>query len=140
MGFLFLVPFALDELEDVGVPNFQRLHLGRPAGLATRFDHAGDRVIHLHERQRTGRGAAAGEFFAAGPDCRQIGSGAAAEFEQHRFAGRQPHDVFHVVVDVLNETRRALRKLIRVFRLGGRLGGVVPVPIAFVADDAVLVV
>ena len=39
----------------------------------------------------------------------KIGAGAAAVFEEHRLAHRQPHDVFHRVVDRLNETGAALR-------------------------------
>ena len=139
VGLLFLLPFALDELEHVGVPDFERLHLGGTPRFSAAFDDAGDRVVNPHERKRARGGAPARKFFAMAADGRQIGAGAAAELEQHRLAGRQPHDVFHVVIHALDETCRALRKLVRVIGLGRALRCVVPVPIARIADDAVLV-
>ena len=40
-----------------------------------------------------------------------------AELEQHGLAAGELHDVFHVVVDALDEAGRALRILVRVLRL-----------------------
>jgi hypothetical protein len=53
VGLLLFLPLALDELEDVAVPDLQRLHLGCPAGLAARFHDGRDLVVDAHEGQRT---------------------------------------------------------------------------------------
>ncbi len=120
------------------MPDLQRLHLRRATGLAAALDHPGDRVVDPHERQRAGRGAAAGKLFPLAADRRQVGPGARSELEQHRLAARQTHDVFHVVVDALDEARRALGVLVRVLRLFGRLRFRIPTPIAFGSRHAVL--
>ena len=65
--------------------------------------------------------AAAGELFALRAERRQVGAGAGAELEQHGLAAGELHDVFHVVVDALDEAGRALRILVRVLGLRDRV-------------------
>ena len=138
-GFLFFLGLGLDELQNVGVPIFEGLHLRGPAGFAARLDHGRDLIVNPHEGQRPRRDAAAREFFAGASDGGKVGARAGAIFEEHRFAGGEPHDVFHVVLDGLNEARGALRIFV------GRFGTVdhvlfgVPVVIALAAFDAVFV-
>ena len=86
VGLLLFLPLALDELEDVGVPDLERLHLGRAAGLAAGLHHRRDLVIDPHERERAGGLAAAGELFAMRAERRKVGARAAAELEEHGLA------------------------------------------------------
>ena len=85
---------------------------------------------------------AAAEFLLARTNRRKIGAGAGAELEEHRFAGRQAHDGFHVILDGLDEAGAALG----IFVLGGatlgfaRLAIVEPVAAAGIFPDAVLMV
>ena len=140
VGLLLFLPLALDELQHVRVPDLQRLHFRGAPRLAARFHDAGDRIVDPHERQWPRRRAAAGQLFSLRTDRRQVGAGARSELEQHRLAGRQTHDVLHVVIHALDETRRTLRILVRVLRLDDGLRVVIPAPVARIADDAVLVV
>ena len=133
-----LLRLALDELHDVGVPDLERLHLGGAAGLAAALHHGRDLVVHAHERKRAARLAAAGELLAMRAQRAQIGPRARAELEQHGLAAGEIHDVFHVVAHALDEAGRALRKLIRIFRLIDGLRDRVPMPIALRALHAVL--
>ncbi len=68
----------------------------------------------------------------------QIGAGARTELEQHGLAAGELHDVFHVVLDALNETGRGLGILVGVLRLDDLLLLGIPVPVAHGALDAVL--
>ena len=63
--------------------------------------------------------------------CGKVGSSTASEFEQHCLAGRQVHDGFHVVVDALDEARRTLGVLVRVFGLPYRVRFRIPMPVTF---------
>ena len=139
MGLLLFLPLAFDEFQNVRVPDFQRLHLGGPAGLAAALDHRGNLVVDPHERKRTGGFAAAREFLAVRAKRGKVRPRATAELEEHGLAGRQTHDGFHVVADALDKASRALRKLVGVLRLLDvhRFG--VPAPVALAAGHAVLV-
>ena len=66
--FLLFLPLALYELHDIRMPDLERLHLCCPPRLAARLDNCGDLVVDPHEREWTGRTAAAGEFFPFRPD------------------------------------------------------------------------
>ena len=83
---------------------------------------------------------AARKFLARAAQRRQVRAGAAAVLEQHRFAARQFHDVFHRVADGLDEAGRALRIL--VLRRGALDGSRVAIEMetarAAVLADAVL--
>ena len=138
MGLALFFPLALDEFEDVRMRDLEGLHLGGAASFAARLDHCGDLVVNAHEGERAGGLAAAAELFTLRTDRGKIGAGAGAELEEHRFAGREPHDVFHVVVDALDEAGRALRIFVRIVRLGDLKLFSIPMPVAFRATDAVL--
>src|SRR5438477_618332 len=60
--FLFLL-FCVDELLDIGVPIFERVHLRRAPRFAAAFHHVCDLVVHFQERQWPARFAAAAELF-----------------------------------------------------------------------------
>ena len=91
----------------------------RAPGLAAALHHVRDLIVDLEERKRSARFAAAAQLFARAAQRGKIAASAAAVFEEHRLAHRQPHDVFHRVVDRLDETGAALR----IFVLGrGALG------------------
>ena len=124
------------------MPVAQRVHLGRAAGLAAGFHDIGHLVVNLQERQWTARAATAAEFFLAGANRGQVSAGAGAVFEEHRLAVGQPHDVFHVVLDRLDEAGAALRILVlrrSAFSLA-RLAVVIPVPFGGVFADSILMV
>ena len=131
---------ALDEFHDVGMADFEGLHLGGPAGLAAAFDHSGHLVVHAHERERAARLAAARQLFAMRAESAQIGPRARAEFEEHGLAAGEVHDVFHIVLNALDEAGRALRIFVRVFRLVDRFGDRIPTPIALRPFHAVLMI
>ena len=137
-GFLFLAVLALDELHDVGMPVLDRLHLGRAAGLAAALHDRGNLVVDAHEGKRPRRPAAAGKFLAMRSQRAQIGAGARTELEEHCLATGELHDVFHVVLDALNETGRGLGIFVGVLRLHDLVLRGIPVPIAHRALDAVL--
>jgi len=139
-GLLLLGRLALDEFPDVGVIAPQRLHLGRPAGLAAGLDHRGDLVEHPHEAQRPGRRPPAAEAFPAGPQRRKVGAGPRAVLEQHRLRRGEAHDVLHRVVDALDEARRRLGELIAALGFHGPAGLLVPVEVAFRTGHALAVV
>jgi len=122
------------------VPDLQRLHLGRAARLAARFDHRRNLIVHPHERQRPRRPAAARQLFTARANRRQVRPCAGAELEQHGLAAGQPHNVFHVVFDALDEARRRLRMLVGVLRLDHAVAALVVVPGTPIARDPVLVI
>src|SRR5262245_11158916 len=119
------------------MPDLERLHLRRAASLAAALYDRGNLVVDAHERERTAGLAAAGELFAIRTERREVRAGAAAKLEEHGLARGQAHDRFHVVIDALNKTGRALREFVRILRLLDvhRFG--VPAPIALRADDAV---
>ena len=138
-GLLFLAILALDELEDVGMPDLQRLHLGGPTRLAAALDHGRNLVVHPHERQRTRGLPAARQLLAMRPQRREVGARARAELEEHGLAAGQLHDVLHVVLHALDEACRRLGELVGVFRLLRLAAGLVPVPVAHGALHTVLV-
>ena len=139
-GLLLFLPFALDEFHHVGMPDLDRLHLGSTAGLAAALDHRGDLVVHPHEGERTAGMPAAGEFFAVRPQGAQVGARATAKLEEHRLAAGQLHDVFHVVLHMLNEAGRTLGILVWILRLHDFACDRIPAPVAFISHDAVLMV
>ena len=87
-------------------------HLRRAPGLAARLDHAGKRVVALHEGHRPGRRSAARQKLLRGADGRQIGPGAGPELEEHAFGARERQDRIHRVVDRVDEAGGALRRLL----------------------------
>ena len=122
------------------MPALEGLHLGGASGLAARLDDRGDGVIHPHEADRPRRLAAAGELLLAGAERGEVGAGARAELEEHRLAGRQPHDAFHVVADALDEAGRGLRVLVGARRPRVTVAGLlVPSPVVGRAVDPVAV-
>ena len=129
-GLLLFLRLALDELQHVGMPVLQALHLGGPAGLAPRLHHRGDLVVDPHERQRSRRGATPRKLLFGAADRRQVGPRPRTELEQHRLARGEPHDVLHVVLHRLNEAGGGLGVLIRGFRTlnaaGHRVPAIVP--------------
>ena len=137
-GLALFLRFALDEFEDVRMPNLERLHLGRAAGLAAALHHRGDLVINPHERQRAGGLAAAAELFAMRAERRKVRASAGAELEQHGLAPRELHDVFHVVLHALDEAGRPLRIFVRVVGLIDQFGLRIPTPVAGRAFHPVL--
>ena len=73
---LLFLDLAIDEFDDVGMVGVEDDHLGSTPRLAARLDHAGKRVVALHERYRTRRSAAAGQQLARRADRRQVRAGA----------------------------------------------------------------
>src|SRR5713226_5786322 len=106
---LLLILLARDEFFDVGMVGVEHDHLGCAPGLAARLDHAGRRVRRLHERKRAGRGAARRKFLEARTQRRKIHARTGTAFEDHSFVAVPAQDRLHVVVDLENETGRALR-------------------------------
>ena len=86
LGLLLFLGLALDEFEDVGVPDLEGLHLGGAAGFAAGLDDAGDGVVDPHEADRAAGLAAAGELLLAGAEGGEVGAGAGAELEEHGLA------------------------------------------------------
>ena len=113
--FLLLL-FCVDEFFNVAVPIAQGVHFGGAAGFAPRFHHVGYLVVNAQKRQRPAGSTAAAEFLPTGSQRSQVSAGAGTVLEEHRLAGSQPHDVFHVVLHRLNEAGAALR----IFVLSGR--------------------
>ena len=137
---LLLLRLALDELHDVGVMHLERLHLRGTPRLAPALHHRGDLVVDPHERQRARGLATPRELLALAPQRGEVGAGARAELEEHRLAPRELHDVFHRVLDALDEAGAALRILVGVVGHHHVAGGLVPAPVARGALHAVLVV
>ena len=129
-GLLFLLLFGVNELLDVPVPVAQRVHFGGPAGLAAGFDDVGHLVIHLQEGERPAGTPPAAEFLPAGTYGTEVRARAGAVLEEHRFAVRQPHDAFHVVLHRLDEAGAALRVLVLRARSLGLAGLAIVKPIA----------
>ena len=140
LGLGLFLGLALDELEDVGMPALERLHLGRAAGLAARLDDAGDRVVDPHEADRAGRFAAAGEFLLAGAESGKIGASSRAKLEQHGLAMGQVHDAFHVVVDTLDEAGRRLGRLVGAGGPSDRTRLFIPPPVVGRSGNSITVV
>ena len=111
-GLLLFLLFAVDEFLDVAVPVAKRVHFGSAAGFSARLHDIGDLVVNFEETQWPAWAAAAAQFFFAGADGAQIGAGAGAVLEEHRFAVGEAHDVFHVVVHRLNKAGAALGILV----------------------------
>ena len=138
VGFLLFFPFAFDEFHDVWVPDFDRLHLRSAASLAAGLHNGSDLVVDTHEREWAAGFSTPGECLAAGANRRKVGSGTGAELKEHRFARCQAHDVFHVVVDALDEASGGLWVLVRIFGLFEFSFFNVVSPVALRADDVVL--
>ena len=83
-------------------------HLGGAASLATALDDAGKGVEALHEADRAGGDAAAGEGFAAAAKGGEIGAGAGTPLEEHAFGAGEAHDGFHAVLHGVDEAGGAL--------------------------------
>ncbi len=81
MCLLLFFPLALNELKDVRVRHFQRLHLGCATRLATALDHARDRIVNAHEGQRTRGSAATRQLLTTAANGRQVGASTATELE-----------------------------------------------------------
>ena len=139
-GLVLLLRLALDELHHVGVRDLERLHLGGAARLAAALHDRGHLVVNTHEGQGAGGLAAAGELLALAAEGGEIGAGAGAKLEEHRLAPRELHDVFHVVLNALNEAGAPLRILVGVVGHDDVALRFVPAPVAGGALDAVLVV
>ena len=65
-------------------------------------------IVNFQKAHRAAGASAAAQFFLARTQRRKICAGAGTIFEEHRFARRKAHDVFHVVLDRLDEARAAL--------------------------------
>src|SRR5260370_5956806 len=63
----------------------------------------------VHEASGAGRDSAAAERFLASAQRREVRPRARTPLEKHSFGARQLPDSFHVVVDRIDEARRALR-------------------------------
>ena len=124
------------------MPILERVHLRRAPRFATALHHVRNLIVNFEKRERPARFAAAAQFFSCRSERRKICPSAAAVLEQHRFAGRQAHDVLHRVTHVLDEAGAALRVLIlrscafRFARLA--IVKIIPRPRAFA--DAVLMI
>ena len=134
----FFARLALDEVFDIRVRDAQRLHLRSPTRLATALDDTGDLVEHPHETQRARRRAAPSQLLTARAQRREVRARARAILKEHRLVTRQPHDVFHRVLNGLDETGRALRVLIVVCRAFGLVGFGVPVEVAIGTSHTIL--
>jgi hypothetical protein len=85
-------------------------HLGCAARLPARLDDARKRVVALHERNRSRRGAAAGEELLGRADGREIGARSRSELEEHAFGAGERQDGIHRVLHRVDEARGALRR------------------------------
>ncbi|TXT19204.1 MAG: hypothetical protein FD138_4367, partial [Planctomycetota bacterium] len=137
---LLFLRLALNEFENIRMPIFEALHLGRSPSLPARLHDRRDLVINPHERQRPGRNSAARQLLFGRADRGQVRASTRSELEQHRLAASETHDVLHVVFDRLNEAGRALRELIRRIGPADRLRLDVPAVISLRTFDAVLVI
>ena len=137
---LLFLTLALDELHDVGVVNLQRLHLGSATGLATALHHSRHLIVDPHEGEGAGRLAATGELLSLAAERGEIGAGARAELEEHGLAAGEIHDVFHVVLDALNEAGAALWIFVGVVGHHHVVLRLVPPPVARCSLHAVLVI
>src|SRR5450756_1718962 len=141
-GLLLFLLLGVDEFLDVTVPVAQRVHLGRAARFAAGLHDIRHLVINLQEAHRAARTATAAQLLAAGTDRGQVGAGAGTILEEHGLAVSEVHDVFHVVLDALDEARTALRIFVlgrSTFSfLGFRV--VKPVALAGFFADTVLVI
>src|SRR5439155_5921496 len=61
--FLFLL-FGVDELFDVGMPIFERIHLRGAPRFAAALHHVRNLIVNFQERERPARLAAAAQFFS----------------------------------------------------------------------------
>src|SRR4029077_16961258 len=102
-GFLLLLLFGVDELFDIPVPVAQGVHFGRAPGLAAGLHDVGDLIVDLEKAEGTTRTPATAEVLLAAADGAYVGAGAGAVFEEHGLGVGEAHDVFHVVLDGLNE-------------------------------------
>ena len=109
VGFALFLGLGLDELHDVRVIDVEDDHFGGAARLAAALDDAGKSVETLHEADRTGSDAAAGERFPAAAQRGEVRAGAGAPLEEHALGLGQVHDGFHVVLDGIDEAGGALR-------------------------------
>ena len=124
-GFLLFLLLRVDELLDVRMPVLERVHLRRAPGFAAALHHVRDLIVNFQERKRPARFPAAAQFFPRAPQRRKIASGAAAVLEEHRLARREAHDVFHRVLDALDEAGAALRIFVLRRRALGLAGGAI---------------
>ena len=120
--------------------NLQRLHLGGAAGLAAALHHGRHLVVDPHERERARRLAATGELLALTAKRGEVGAGARAELEQHGLAASEIHDVFHVVLDALDEAGAALWIFVGIVGHHHVVLRLIPPPVARRSLHAVLVI
>ena len=121
---LFLDLLGVDELLNVAVPVADGVHLGGTTRFAAGLHDVSHLVVDAEERHRAAGRAAAADGLALRADGREIGAGAGAKLKQHPLAVSELQDGLHVVVDRLDETGTALRKLVLrrgAFRLAKRL-------------------
>ena len=109
VGLALFLGLGLDELHDVRMIDVEDHHLGGAARLAAALDDAGESVEALHEADRAGGDAAAGERFPAAAQRREVRAGAGAPLEEHALGLGQVHDGIHVVLDGIDEAGGALR-------------------------------
>ncbi len=116
-------------------------HFGGAARGAARLDGAGGAVADLEEAHQARRFAAAGQTLVLGAECREIGAGAGAIFEQAGFAHPQIHDaavIDQIVGDGLDEAGVRLGMLVGRGRAGQRPGDRIAVIVALAgAVDAI---
>ena len=111
-GLALLDLLALDEVLDVRVVDVEDDHLGGAAGLAAALDDAGEGVEPLHEGDRTGGGAAAGQGLARGAQLGEVAAGAGAVLEEHALGLGEGEDGVHGVLGGVDEAGRALGLLL----------------------------
>ena len=109
VGLALLARLAVDELHDVRMVDVEDDHLGGAARFAAALDDAGEGVKTLHEADRPGSDAAAGEGFVAAAQRGEIRARAGAPLEEHALGLHQVHDGLHIVLHGVDEAGRALR-------------------------------
>ena len=97
-------------------------------------------ALPIYERQRARRSSASGKPLAEAAHRRKVRPRPRAVLEQHRLAGREVHDGFHVVVDRLDEAGRRLGKFVRGRRLLDAAGIRCPIVVASAPFDPVLMI
>ncbi len=90
--------------------------------LPPHLDHAGEGVEALHEGERTGGAAAAGQHGILLPQGREIGARARSPFEQHAFGLGEVENGFERIPDGDDEAGGALRPQHAGFELGDAIG------------------
>ena len=114
---LLFLGLAPDETLDVRMIGVEDHHLRRAPRLAAGLDHARERIEALHEAQRTGGTAAAGQPGVLLAQRRKVGARARSPLEQHAFGLRQVENRFERILHRIDEAGRALRARLALLQL-----------------------